>query len=201
MHWRRATRPVPTAAAAVAGAVAGHTLAYALAVPGASARAALLAETGHGYWPAAVAVALVLGVAALVATVSSRFRLGLARVPAAGPRPGSLAARLALLQSGIYLVQELLERVASGMPPWSLLHDRALAIGLPLQLALAAVVAAVLLLAGCAAEAAGRVLARRSAPRGARGRSVWPAPRRPATPPARGVPGIRAPPPVAHPTP
>jgi hypothetical protein len=198
MHWRRAPGPAATAAAAVAGAFAGHTAAYLVAVPGASARAALLARTGHGYWPAAAAAAVALGAAALGTTVAGRFRTGLARRPASSQGLVRLAARLALLQTAIYLLQELLERVASGAPPAWLLHDRALAVGIPLQLALAAVVAAVLLLAGRAAEAAGRALARRVTSE-ARDRSPWPAPRRPATPPARGVPGIRAPPAAARP--
>ena len=74
---RRQTPALLLLATAWAGAVAGHTLTYLLAVPAAGARDALLASTGHDYWSAAVAVAVALGVASAGGVVVRHFRGGL----------------------------------------------------------------------------------------------------------------------------
>jgi hypothetical protein len=47
MRWRRVAYRLPLPSVAAAGAVVGHTLAYAVAVPEAGARVALLGATGH----------------------------------------------------------------------------------------------------------------------------------------------------------
>jgi hypothetical protein len=162
MELRGWARRLPLAGAAVAGAVAGHGFAYALAVPQPGRRLALLAGTGHQYWSAAIAAAIVLGLASLGATLARSFRIGLTTPgrPPAEP-PGRLAGRLALLQVTIYLVQELIERAAAGVPLGGPVDGRLLLTGVAVQLLVAAVLAVGLAWAGRVAEVAGRVLRRR----------------------------------------
>jgi hypothetical protein len=134
-------------------------LAYALAVPEDGPRLALLVTTGHAYWSAAIAAAMVLGFVSLASTLLRCFRAG--RRPGQ-PRPsepvGRLAAQLAGFQIVIYLVQEVLERVAVGAPLGSFLDGRLLAVGVVVQVAIAVALAILLRTAGAAAEAAGRAL-------------------------------------------
>jgi hypothetical protein len=170
MRLRGVARRLPLAGAAVAGAVAGHGLAYALAVPQPGPRLALLAGSGHQYWSAAIAAAIVLGLGSLGATLARSFRAGLrpGGRPAGEP-PGRLAARLALLQVTIYLVQELIERLAAGVPLWGPVDGRLLLTGVTVQLLVAAGLALALAWAGRVAEVAGRALRRRRAARPGRG--------------------------------
>jgi hypothetical protein len=164
MRLRGVARRLPLAGAAVAGAVVGHGLAYALAVPQPGPRLALLAGSGHQYWSAAIAAAMVLGLGSLGATLARSFRAGLrpGGRPAGEPL-GRLAARLALLQVTIYLVQELIERLAAGFPLWGPVDARLLLIGVAVQLLVAAGLALGLAWAGRAAEVAGRALRRHRA--------------------------------------
>ena len=155
-------RGLPLAGAAVAGAVVGHGLAYALAVPEPGRRLAVLAGSGHAYWSAAIAAAIVLGLVSLGATLARHFRAGLRT----GDRPageplGRLAVRLALLQVTIYLVQELIERAAAGVPLGGPVDGRLLFTGIAVQLLVAAALALGLAWAGRVAEVAGRALRRR----------------------------------------
>jgi hypothetical protein len=159
MDVRGWARRLPLAGAAVAGAVVGHGVAYALAVPQPARRLALLAGTGHQYWSAAIAAAIVLGLGSLVATLARSFRAGLTSGGrlAAEP-PGRLAGRLALLQVTIYLVQELIERAAAGVPLGGPVNGRLLLGGVAVQLAVAAALALALAWAGRVAQVAGRAL-------------------------------------------
>jgi hypothetical protein len=162
MRWRGLAGPLPLAGAGVAGAVVGHAIAYALAVPEPGRRLALLAGSGHAYWSAAIAAGIVLGLVSLGATLARRFRAGFRN----GGRPageplGLLAGRLALLQVTIYLVQELIERAAAGVPLGGPVDGRLLLTGIAVQLLVAAVLAVGLAWAGRAAEVAGRALRRR----------------------------------------
>jgi hypothetical protein len=147
--------------------VVGHTLAYVLAMPDPGARLVLLATTGHTYWSTAIAVAVVCGLAVcgLASVASSLIRQFRADLLAARRPPerslGRLAGRLAVLQVGIYLVQETLERVAVAASPGSLLQGRLLTVGLVAQLVVALALAVVLRAAGLVAESAGRALRRR----------------------------------------
>jgi hypothetical protein len=200
MELRGLARRLPLAGAAVAGAVVGHGLAYAVAVPEPGRRLAVLAGSGHAYWSAAIAAAIVLGLVSLGATLARHFRAGLRT----GDRPageplGRLAIRLALLQVTIYLVQELIERAAAGVPLGGPVDGRLLLTGIAVQLLVAAVLALGLAWAGRVAEVAGRALRRRLRrpdPRPARLRPAgWV---RPASLLAAGL-GGRAPPPIwAH---
>src|SRR5437899_1268752 len=85
--------------------------------PATPQRDALLASTGHNYWAAAVAVALVLGLASALAVIVRQFRGGLRGERTMGadgvPR---LAGHLAALQVSIFLLQEVLERLDVGAP-------------------------------------------------------------------------------------
>jgi len=122
---------------------------------------ALLGATGHAYWTAAIAAATVLGLASLVATLGRRFRAGLlAGRPQPAERLGPVAAQLASFQIAIYLVQEALERLEAGIAPHALLDGRLLVTGVVAQSAIALLLAALVTLAGRAAEAVGRALRR-----------------------------------------
>jgi hypothetical protein len=195
MELRGMARRLPLAGAAVAGAVVGHGLAYALAVPEPGRRLAVLAGSGHAYWSAAIAAAIVLGLVSLGATLARHFRAGIVVPPPPEPL-GRLAARLALLQVTIYLVQELIERAAAGVPLVGPVDGRLLLTGIVVQLLVAGVLALGLAWAGRVAEVAGRALRRRRLhrpdPRPVRPRpSGWV---RPAILLAAGL-GGRAPPP------
>jgi hypothetical protein len=162
MRRRGLAHRLPLLGVSVAGAVVGHMLAYALAVPEAAARLALLVTTGHAYWSAAIAAAAVFGLGSLATTLLRRFRAGLLPHRSRPDEPlGRLAAQLAGLQLTIYLVQEMLERVAVGAPLASLLDGRLLAVGVLVQVAIAVGLAILLCTAGVAAEAAGRALRQR----------------------------------------
>jgi hypothetical protein len=162
MKLRGLARRLPLAGAAVTGAVVGHGLAYALAVPEPGRRLAVLAGSGHAYWSAAIAAAIVLGLASLGATLTRSFRAGLhtGSRPAAEPL-GRRVARLALLQVTIYLLQEVIERTAAGVPLVSPIDGRLLLTGVVVQLLVATVLALGLTWAGRVAEVAGRALRRR----------------------------------------
>lgn len=134
-------------------------VAYVLAVPEPTVRVALLGATGHAYWTAAIAAALVLGPVSLAATLRYQFRAGLSPGrPAPGESVAGVAGRLAGFQVAIYLVQETLERLEAGVPPHTL--GRLLVVGVGVQVAIAALLALLLTLAGRAAEAVGRALRR-----------------------------------------
>jgi hypothetical protein len=165
MRWRRVAHPLPLTGVAVAGAVVGHMVAYVLAVPEPTVRVALLGATGHAYWTAAIAAAVVLGLTSLATTLRRRFRAGLlASRPQPAERLGRLVGQLAGFQLAIYLVQETLERLEAGIPPHALWDGRLLVTGVVVQAAIALVLAVLLTLVGRAAEAVGRAL--RPLPRG-----------------------------------
>jgi hypothetical protein len=162
MDPRGLGRRLPLAGAAVAGAVVGHGVAYALAVPEPGRRLAVLAGSGHAYWSAAIAAAIVLGLVSLVATLARSFHAGLRPGGRTAAEPlGRLAGRLALLQVTIYLVQELIERAAAGVPLGGPFNARLLVTGIAVQLLVASVLALGLAWAGRVAEVAGRALRRR----------------------------------------
>ena len=162
LRLRGVARRLPLAGAAVAGAVAGHGLAYAFAVPQSGPRLALLAGSGHQYWSAAIAAAIVLGLVSLGATLARSFNAGLRP----GDRPvtdplGRLAGRLALLPFTSYLVLELIARAAAGVPLGGPVDGRLLLTGIAVQLLVAGALALGLAWAGRVAEVAGRALRRR----------------------------------------
>ena len=157
MDWRGMACRLPLAGTAVGGTVAGHTLAYALYDPDPGTRQVLLAGSGHTYWSAAIAAATVLGLVSIGTTVTGRFRAGAQGQGRHAPDPPCtrLAAHLALLQATIYLVQEVLERLAVGVPLTDAINGRQLLLGVSVQVLVAVALAVLVTWAGRAAEVAG----------------------------------------------
>lgn len=196
MRARRVTRFALLGAAAWAGVVTGHSITYLLTIPQAGLREALLASTGHSYWFAAVAAALVLAALSAGASFGRGVRRGLAGATRsdAGTGVGTVAVRLALLQVCIYVVQEVLERLGSGVPLSELARDHILLVGIPIQVLVALTISVLLVGLRKAGEQAGSVLRAASLPRPSR-RYVRP-PRRTGRPAGSSIllRGIRGPP-------
>jgi hypothetical protein len=150
--------------AAFAGVVVAHGLAYLLAFPQSLLRQQVLAETGHSYWAAAVALAMVCALIAVVTTIAEHVGRGIRHGRPRSPWELYRAAliRLAAIQSAVFLLQEVLERVRAGAPVSELLHGNFLAIGLATQLVVAVAIALVLTLLGLTAEAIGRAFSKGS---------------------------------------
>ncbi|HEY8557050.1 MAG TPA: hypothetical protein VIM97_06850 [Actinomycetes bacterium] len=167
MSLRGMVQRLPVAGAAVAGAALGHTLIYLTAEPDADLRHAILTRTGHGYWSVAVAAAVVLGSLSAVGTVA-RHLLGGPRHDPGGDAAESLEAlarRLAALQVGIYLVQEVVERVVVGASVADLLGPPHLLLtGVAVQALVAVGVAAVLVALGRVAGVVAAALAAAARP-------------------------------------
>jgi hypothetical protein len=140
----------------VAGSVSAHELGYWLVTPDATARARVLAESGHGYFehlPLVLGVLAALLIAGLTLRVSRSLRAG------TGGPPAWLFFVLPPLG---FAVQEHLERLLhSGALPFDAALDPTFLVGLSLQLpfALAALAVARALVAG--AERLGAALASR----------------------------------------
>jgi hypothetical protein len=135
----KAHRLLP-ALSAVAGVVLAHVVDYTVVFPHPAERGHQLLASGHGYWPAAVAVALVGGTLAVGLTIARGGRRGLLgrwAVPDDGPTAVRLA-RLAALQLGLFTAMELAEHAAAGLPPSELVHRPELVVGLAVQLVVAA---------------------------------------------------------------
>jgi hypothetical protein len=160
--------------AAAFGAVAGHAVTYMVAIPDPVTRQLFLAATGHGYLPAIVPAALILGIFAALSTVIRHL---------GGHRENSVdrwtwgrtIETLGLLQCAVFLTQETVERVAVGAPLGTLFHDHVLPIGLLVQVGVAVVVTVVLFALGRTVEAVAAALSRR-APAPREGRSFAPVP-------------------------
>ena len=141
MRSQRETPGLPVFSSAVLGLVAGHAIAYLIAIPNAQRRAAVLQSTGHAYLPVLVEIGLILAVAGVASLVTrafgSRGRL----------REGSLgrtAASLGALQAGAFVVLEVVERLLTHMPLHELVTDHLLAIGVVVQLGVGLIGAIVL---------------------------------------------------------
>jgi len=157
------------AGVAFAGVVGGHTIAYFAAVPDASRRGALLAQTGHSYWRTALVAALLVEVLALAAVAARHFRAGLA-IPARGPLPirigrFQLAVRLALIQVAAFTGLEVGERLVSRIPVAGMFANHVFALGVAIQVLVAGAGALLLRWLARAAEALGFCLRRPAAAR------------------------------------
>ena len=133
-------RPVSRAAilgVALGGVLIGHELTYAILLPNATARDAVLASTGHGYMGFANNLALAVGVVSLAAIFLGR--LGRRRED---PSFGELAIRLAGFQILAFATIELVERIGAGASINDLV--RIVPVGGVTQLVVAAVAAVVL---------------------------------------------------------
>lgn len=127
---------------AAAGTVAAHHLAFLIAEPDTGHRKELLVDTGHGQWPAVIALAMGLLAAGLCG-----FALSTARsADAPALRFWALTARLAGLQAAAFSMLEAIERVAVGDGLAALPGEAAVHIGIVLQVAIALVGALLLLL-------------------------------------------------------
>lgn len=140
-------------AMAAVGLVGGHVLGYMVLAPDARQRGALLSRTGHWYFSKAFALAVA---AAIVAGVASAL-LGAARGRLEGRR--TMALRLAGLQVLSFVVLEVTERLLAGGSLGELLGP-VLAIGIPLQVLVAALGVLVLALVAGTVAAAVRAFGR-----------------------------------------
>jgi hypothetical protein len=144
---------------AAAGIVVAHAADYALAFPDPARRGHELSATGHGYWPVAVAVAVVCAGLALTFAARRGWR---------GTSPAVAvpvtAHQLAAGQVALFAVLETVERLAVGAHPLTFLTSAQFAVGVVLQVAVA--FAAAVLLRGVERGAA-RAAAALRRPRGA----------------------------------
>ena len=165
MRADRRSRFVPVAA--LAGVVIGHWIAYRLEFPSASARGTALAGAGHGYWFGAVVLAVIAATLAGSGTIV-RHAGRVLRSPHGPPDPvRSSAIRLAALQTSLFLVQEVLERVRVGESLSSLGRGGFLLVGVAIQVVVALAIALVLALLGRTAAAVVRAIIRRPRSRAA----------------------------------
>lgn len=136
-------------ATAAAGTVAGHALTYRLAIPDAARRTAVLARSGHAYWPTAVTIAgavAVVSVASFAIAAAMRHRSG-----HPSDRAATLALRLAAAQVAGFMTMEVLERLAVGASPLGVLSHRLVLVGIVVQVVLACAIASMLAWLGRAA--------------------------------------------------
>jgi len=137
VSWRRC-RFGSLALTGAAGVVAAHVVGYAVVYPGGHERAVYLYATGHGYWPFAVAAALVATSATLSAALCHGWLLVHRPRRTAGPTPFWLRlAGLATWQMLLFGAMETLERLHTGASPTLVLSNPEFAIGLALQVAVA----------------------------------------------------------------
>jgi hypothetical protein len=129
----------PRAGAAVLGVAGigvalGHWLTYAINVPDPHARAAVLAQTGHGYLPLATSSAVVVGGAALAFVFLRRL---MRRDRSEWVQ--SEFSWMAAFQVGAFMTMEVVERVAAGASVTHLLNGPTLPVGVAIQLVIALV--------------------------------------------------------------
>jgi hypothetical protein len=165
MNARRSFRGLPLVGAAFGGVVFGHWMSYLLALPSRPVRNQVLRATGHGYWPTAVKLAVVLAVVSLAAAAIRQFRVALAKDLPEFDGPLSIAVRLTGLQVVGFIALEATERAAVGAPASSLLSHHVMVLGVLVQIVVAASAALLLCLFARAAGALARALARASFPR------------------------------------
>jgi hypothetical protein len=123
---------------AASGVLIGHWLTYLVWAPDVGVRDHLLAHTGHGYLGSAVRLAAVLALAAFAV-------LG-ARAMRARPTDGRgidrfvwIVVRMAVVQATVFAAMEILERLAAHQPLGPLFQTGLLALGLMVQVLVAAV--------------------------------------------------------------
>ncbi|TMK19261.1 MAG: hypothetical protein E6G68_06260 [Actinobacteria bacterium] len=147
--------------AAAGGLVAGHFLTYVFLTPAGPHRAAFLRQTGHGYFARAVAVAAGL----------ARGFVRRRAADAEGLSWRALAVRFAVIQAAGFVVLEIIERLVVHAPLGGLVS--VLPVGLCVESAVAALVAAILVATARASESIASALVRRRPTRHA-GRPAFP---------------------------
>ena len=171
----RVVRRLVTLAAGVTGVVVAHAVGYALAFTDPRHRARVLHDTGHGYfsiaaWAAIAAGALAMAIVA--ARGAARGRHDTDDPPLRlVPRIGALTAWQALL----FLTVEVGERLAAGAPLHEMTRGHEVALGLAVQVVVAA--AAVLVLGAAAVVSSRLAAALRRGPATSRRGTPRPAPR------------------------
>ena len=156
--------------AAGGGLVAGHFLTYVFLTPAGSHRAAFLRQTGHGYFARAVAAAAALSAIAMGAAAARGFVRRRA-ADAEGLSWRALAVRFAVIQAAGFVVLEIIERLVVHAPLGGLVS--VLPVGLCVESAVAALVAAILVATARASESIASALVRRRPTRHA-GRPAFP---------------------------
>jgi hypothetical protein len=194
MPYRPVAGKLLLAGVALGGVVAGHTVAYVVAVPSAATRHDVLAETGHGYWPVAVLVALAACLCAAGSVALRHARAVVGGRALGADVSGWLAPRLAAVQILLYVAAEATERVVAGVPLADLLHGGLLLRGLLAQLLVALAATVLLSWLARAAELVGRLLARPPRPTRAVGRLPRPVDEVVARTPCLGPVTARGPP-------
>ncbi|MGH2489646.1 MAG: hypothetical protein ACRDFR_08525, partial [Candidatus Limnocylindria bacterium] len=135
---------VGLAGSAVAGTIAGHVLTYVIAIGNPWTRRDLLHETGHSYWRYALLAAAVLALWSSAFVVIRTVRGARAADPRAPLPLLPTAARLALIQCGLFVAIEVAERLVAGAPLGHLLAHNLLWVGLAAQVVTALAMALVL---------------------------------------------------------
>jgi hypothetical protein len=131
-------------AAGVAGVVAAHAFDYLVVFPDTAQRTHALAATGHRYWPLAATAAIL---ATAIAAVAAAIRGASSRRTDADADADRLLPRFAALarfQVGLFAAVEVTERVAAHVSPAGLVRERSFALGMVLQLVVAAAVVVIL---------------------------------------------------------
>jgi hypothetical protein len=126
-----ARRRIATMGIAVGGVLAGHGLTYLAVAPAASARTAILRQTGHAYLGLANDMELVVALAAL----ATMFIGQLTDPTPVGRLPG-IATRVIRFQVCAFVLLEVLERVTAGAPLAELVRTGILPIGIAAQVAI-----------------------------------------------------------------
>ena len=127
----------------------GHTLAYTVSYPDRAARQSVLEVTGHAYWHAAIAAAVIGAAWFTVVHATRHFR-------SPDRRHALLWPALPALQVAVFVGMEISERLAAGAPLATIL-DHAI-VGLASQLLVATVLAVAVYFLGRAAAAVGRLV-------------------------------------------
>lgn len=133
----RALRGWPVAATAAADVVLGHWLAYLAAVPEAPERNRLLLASGHGYWFAAVWIALVLALSGAATVALRHVRTGGAEAGRTPRQLSRLALRLFAAQAVAFTGMEVVERLTAGAPLAGMFGHHLFVLGLAVQLIVA----------------------------------------------------------------
>jgi hypothetical protein len=129
-------------------------------LPDAASRHAVLAETGHGYMGMAIGLAVASAVMAAIAC----FALGIRRGTGGADAPlafTSLAWRLVLLQPAGFVLLEVGERLAAGVPAHHML-DPVIVVGTLLQAVAAVIGAAILVVLARGGELVGKAVSGRA---------------------------------------
>ncbi len=139
-------------------------------------RQSVLRVTGHAYWHAAIAAAIVGALWFAGTHLRRHFHAGRHGTTSLPAKVGWLAP----IQAGVFAGMEVIERLVAGAPVASVLDRRVLVIGLGLQIAVAAAIALITFALSHVAHAVGRAFAVPRVPRAAQRLWSLPAQRWPA---------------------